>query len=93
MPLWVEAMEAEIEALRGKEILKCLSVSRVLSQFRASGFKWKAHEARAKARIVIMGCFQDTSSLETFAPTAAHTTTKMIVFMPHGDVGVWSVLT
>ena len=81
MPLWVEAMEAEIEALRGKETFEVVERKPGIKPIPCKWvFKLKAHEARAKAQIIVMGCFQDTSSLETFAPTAAHTTTKMVVF-------------
>ena len=41
-------------------------------------FKWEAHEARAKSRIVVLGNLQDTAGVDVFASTAAHTAVKTI---------------
>ena len=77
----VDAMETEVQALKDKETYEEVPRPSGIRPIPCKlGFKWNAHEARAKARIVVMGCYQDTSHLETFAPTASHTTTKMIVF-------------
>ena len=74
-------MEAEIQALNSKGTYSWVKRKPGMRPIPCKWvFKWKAHEARAKSRIVVLGNLQDTSGMDVFASTAAHTAVKTIFF-------------
>ena len=78
--LWREAMKTEWNAILENDTVEVVQRTAGMKPIRCRWiFKWKAHELRAKARVVVLGFMQDTEHLETFAPTAAHQSIRLIV--------------
>ena len=78
--IWKKAMMTEWEAILSKDTVEAVVRKPVMRPIRCKWvFRWKAHELRAKARVVVLGFLQDTSNLETYAPTASYQSIRLII--------------
>jgi len=83
--LWREAMVKEFETLVNKGTFKRIRWKTGIKVIRTKWvYRYKIHEARAKARLCVLGFMQDVSEEETYAPTANHASIKLIIV-----VAVW----
>ena len=77
---WRTAMTEEWEAILAKGTVEPVKRTKNMKVIRCRWiFKWKAHELRAKARVVVLGFMQDTSKLDTYAPTASHQAIRLVI--------------
>ena len=78
--LWRDAMTTEWNAILEKGTVTAVTRTQNMRPIRCRWiYKWKAHELRAKARVVVLGFMQDVEEQETFAPTAAYQSIRLIV--------------
>ena len=72
-------MEAETEALNSKGTYTRVKRKPGMRSIPCKCvFKWKAHQARAQSRIVVLCNLQYKSGMDEFASTAAHAAVKTI---------------
>ena len=78
--IWKKAMATEWDVILSKDTVQVVNREPGMWPIRCKWvFRWKAHELRAKARVVVLGFLQDTSNLETYASTASYQSIRLII--------------